>query len=65
MIHLSQMITHLEVMRIVWNLNEFDVHIVNVVAKIISEELIKIQATRKDSRPKENSKCSRFNPQKA
>ena len=48
MIHLSQMVTHLEVMRIVWNLNEFDVHRVNVAAKTISEELIKIQAARKD-----------------
>ena len=42
------MVTHSEVMRIVWNLNEFDVHIVNVAAKTISEELIKIQAARKE-----------------
>ena len=42
------MVTHLEVMRIVWNLNEFDVHIVNVAAKTISEELIKFQAARKE-----------------
>ena len=33
MIHLSQKFTHLEVMRIVWKLNRFDVQIAKKVAE--------------------------------